>query len=129
MGCQEGKYSLDEYHQNLCDMGFLGKCLLSNFHCLKYGFEYLGKLGVGRGQARVRTNKITLNISFLWFVSILFLGFFRYPPIDERDINTILDVGCGGGWFSRVLGKRYPGAKVVGIDTNPSGIEFAKHIL
>ncbi len=37
--------------------------------------------------------------------------------------NTILDVGCGPGRISRLLGKK---CKVVGIDINEKEIEFAR---
>ncbi len=39
---------------------------------------------------------------------------------------SILDVGCGGGDFTRVLAKKYPLAEVVGIDFSKAAIEYAK---
>jgi 2-polyprenyl-3-methyl-5-hydroxy-6-metoxy-1,4-benzoquinol methylase len=39
--------------------------------------------------------------------------------------QTILDVGCGGGSFARRLAKRYPQAKVVGIDISKEAIDYA----
>jgi 2-polyprenyl-3-methyl-5-hydroxy-6-metoxy-1,4-benzoquinol methylase len=41
-------------------------------------------------------------------------------------IESILDVGCGGGFFTRLMAKQFPKARVVGIDINPLAIEFAK---
>jgi len=41
--------------------------------------------------------------------------------------KTILDVGCGGGFFTLKLAKKYPQTKVMGIDTNPDAIAFAKN--
>lgn len=40
------------------------------------------------------------------------------------DCNTILDIGCGTGEFSRLLAKRAD--KVIAIDLSPNMIEFAK---
>lgn len=40
--------------------------------------------------------------------------------------ESILEVGCGGGLFAIRLAKRYPHAKIVGIDLNPMAIQFAK---
>lgn len=40
--------------------------------------------------------------------------------------KSILDVGCGGGTFTIRLGKKYPQAKVVGIDTSAEAIAFAQ---
>jgi len=39
---------------------------------------------------------------------------------------SILDVGCGGGYFTRILAKKYGQAKVVGIDYSFKAIEHAK---
>lgn len=39
--------------------------------------------------------------------------------------RTILDVGCGGGLFTLRLAKRYPDARVVGIDLSEEAIAFA----
>lgn len=44
----------------------------------------------------------------------------------DRPPDSILDVGCGGGLFTMRLARRYPHAKIVGIDLNPSAIDFAK---
>lgn len=43
----------------------------------------------------------------------------------KRPPQSILDVGCGGGLFTRRLAKKYPKAKVVGIDISKEAIEFA----
>lgn len=42
---------------------------------------------------------------------------------------SILDVGCGGGLFTLRLGKLFPQAKILGIDTNEMAIEFATNAL
>lgn len=39
--------------------------------------------------------------------------------------NSILDVGCGGGFFTAKLAKKFPQAHVVGIDLNPQAIAIA----
>lgn len=43
--------------------------------------------------------------------------------------ESILDVGCGGGFFAAKLAKLYPKAQVVGIDTSQWAIEFAQNNL
>ncbi len=45
-----------------------------------------------------------------------------------RDLcpKSILDVGCGGGYFTRKLADRYPNTDVVGIDISREAIEHAK---
>lgn len=40
--------------------------------------------------------------------------------------QSILDVGCGGGFFTKKLAQKYPNAHIVGIDLNPHAIAFAK---
>ncbi len=40
--------------------------------------------------------------------------------------QSILDLGCGGGFFTQILAKRYPNAQVVGFDISEEAIQFAK---
>ncbi len=40
--------------------------------------------------------------------------------------KSILDVGCGGGAFTRILAKKYPEAIVTGIDFSKHAVEYAK---
>lgn len=40
--------------------------------------------------------------------------------------QSILDVGCGGGYFTNILAKKFPQAKVTGIDYSSKAIEHAK---
>lgn len=47
----------------------------------------------------------------------------------KNEPRSILDVGCGGGLFTLKLAERYPSAKIVGIDSEPQAIEFAKERL
>ncbi len=42
---------------------------------------------------------------------------------------SLLDVGCGGGFFTTKLALRYPQAKITGIDLNHDAIAFAKNRL
>jgi 2-polyprenyl-3-methyl-5-hydroxy-6-metoxy-1,4-benzoquinol methylase len=42
---------------------------------------------------------------------------------------TVLDVGCGSGDTLRVLERKIPGIKCVGIDANQNIIDYAKHQL
>lgn len=34
----------------------------------------------------------------------------------------LLDLGCGGGWATRILGKKAPGAQAIGVDVSPGMI-------
>jgi 2-polyprenyl-3-methyl-5-hydroxy-6-metoxy-1,4-benzoquinol methylase len=43
--------------------------------------------------------------------------------------NSILDVGCGGGQLTIQLAKKYPNARVKGIDLSSDAIAFAKNQL
>ena len=49
-------------------------------------------------------------------------GIEHLPEI--RPVN-ILDVGCGGGIFTRMMLERYPGSRGCGIDISESAIEYA----
>ncbi len=40
--------------------------------------------------------------------------------------NSILDVGCGGGFLAMKLAELFPEAQIVGIDINPLAIDFAE---
>ncbi|MGN1044876.1 MAG: class I SAM-dependent methyltransferase [Candidatus Methanomethylophilaceae archaeon] len=39
--------------------------------------------------------------------------------------DRILDIGCGGGVFTRLILERYPGAKGDAIDISPVSVEYA----
>lgn len=41
------------------------------------------------------------------------------------NIQSILDVGCGGGQFTLKMAQKFPEAQVTGIDICPQAIEFA----
>lgn len=47
----------------------------------------------------------------------------------EEPIDSILDVGCGGGLFTLKLARHFPNASILGIDINSAAIEFAKNKL
>ena len=40
--------------------------------------------------------------------------------------QSILDVGCGGGFFTKVLATKYPLAKVTGVDYSAEAIQYAQ---
>ncbi|MCE5316813.1 MAG: methyltransferase domain-containing protein [Parachlamydia sp.] len=50
----------------------------------------------------------------------------NFEALKRFQPSSILDVGCGGGLFTIAMAKRYPQAKVVGIEVNPLAIAFAK---
>jgi len=41
----------------------------------------------------------------------------------------VLDVGCGGGATGRVLKQKFPGTRVVGVESNPQAAERARQFL
>jgi 2-polyprenyl-3-methyl-5-hydroxy-6-metoxy-1,4-benzoquinol methylase len=44
----------------------------------------------------------------------------------NKEPLSVLDVGCGGGIFTSRLARRYPEARVLGIDVNQDAIAFAQ---
>jgi trans-aconitate 2-methyltransferase len=47
-------------------------------------------------------------------------------PMPVRPGMQLLDHGCGGGWATRILGKKAPGAQAIGIDVSPGMIAKAE---
>lgn len=86
--------------KELIDLGFEHYTLEEYKACL----EQLGKVGHLLGG-----NAATLS---------------KFSQLKERP-NSILDVGCGGGFFARLLAKKYPEAKVLGIDFSKEAIAYA----
>ena len=54
--------------------------------------------------------------------------FSAFDQLDQAP-SSILDVGCGGGRFTRKLAEYYPQAQVRGIDISPEAIEYANEKL
>jgi len=46
--------------------------------------------------------------------------------IEKESVQRVLDVGCGPGNSSEVLARRFPQARVLGIDSSPEMIESAR---
>lgn len=49
--------------------------------------------------------------------------------IKEKEINKILILGLGGGTLAKLLRKKYPTAKITGIEIDPIMIELGKKYL
>ncbi|MEO6115868.1 MAG: class I SAM-dependent methyltransferase [Pseudolysinimonas sp.] len=50
-----------------------------------------------------------------------------YDALDPLgDIPDLLEVGCGGGYYSEILAHRYPGMHYRGLDISPAMIELAR---
>jgi SAM-dependent methyltransferase len=43
-----------------------------------------------------------------------------------RDTDNVIDVGCGGGWLSRILSQRLPDGRVVGMDISDEMVRHAR---
>src|SRR6202046_4561030 len=56
-----------------------------------------------------------------WPIAKPTLGLMQIEPTDN-----ILDVGCGAGWLSRILAKRVPEGRVVGMDISDEMIHHAR---
>lgn len=50
-------------------------------------------------------------------------SFVNEPP------GLVLDVGCGGGATGRVLKQKFPGIRVIGIESNPNAAAHARTVL
>lgn len=46
----------------------------------------------------------------------------------SNQIRSVVDVGCGDGYFTNRLAKMFPSASVFGFDFSKKGIEFARHL-
>lgn len=46
----------------------------------------------------------------------------------QKNINLILDVGCGNGWFTNIIAKEKQDAFVLGIDVNVTELEQAARL-
>src|SRR5438105_4180228 len=85
-----------------------------------------------RGRANVRTT--TERTAMAWNPAqyLRFADDRRRPAIDlvariAIDApRTIVDLGCGAGNVTRLLGERWPQARVVGIDSSRSMLESAR---
>src|SRR5262249_24120285 len=53
------------------------------------------------------------------------LGSLLPSAIDLRNVQTVLDVGCGKGEWARRLAKAHPHIHIIGIDTSPHLIQEA----
>ncbi len=93
-------FSKRSYQQELLDYGPSHYQVDEYHRCL----EQLNKIGIWLGGNSASSKA---------------LNTLKTPP------ESILDVGCGGGFFTLRMAQQFPHAKVVGIDVNPLAIEFA----
>ena len=59
----------------------------------------------------------------LWFDDALRLA--GLPADPDAATWSVLDIGCGEGHYAREIARRYPYARVVGVDSDASAIEVA----
>lgn len=53
----------------------------------------------------------------------------NFKALTVEEPQSILDVGSGGGLFAIAMARRFPQAKIVGLEVNPLAIAFAKRQL
>lgn len=58
--------------------------------------------------------------------SLLYGGPSFLDPFLARGPGAVLDVGCGSGFFSRVVAEALPSAEVIGLDRDPSAVDLAR---
>ncbi|HAR63296.1 MAG: hypothetical protein DKM50_00630 [Candidatus Margulisiibacteriota bacterium] len=46
--------------------------------------------------------------------------------LPDKEYKTILDVGCGTGFLTKLLRQKYPNSTIIGVDIAPAMIEIAK---
>ena len=54
------------------------------------------------------------------------IGIVKKIPFDRNASINILEVGCGTGYNIRLLAKRFPNAKITGLDVSKDMIDIAK---
>lgn len=47
---------------------------------------------------------------------------------NRKSVDTILDLGCGNGWFSNLIAKSFPSIKVTGLDINEVELKQANKV-
>lgn len=60
-----------------------------------------------------------------WDVRRVSLHNFLDALDDRSEISTVLEIGCGNGWFSAAIAQEYPGKLVYGCDLNMHELSLA----
>jgi len=95
-------YTQEEYDNCLYQIGRIGKYLGANNAML--------------------THSTRIASSLPGFAS----SFAGHGRVTGGNINSILDVGCGGGYFTAQLAKKFKNIQVTGIDINPDAITHSQ---
>lgn len=48
--------------------------------------------------------------------------------VAERPFDSLIDIGCGDGWLSSRLARRFPERQIVGVDISPGGLALARSL-
>lgn len=98
-------YTLETYHENLKDMGYLNAHLGADYAALSIGYKKFLPKSISK--------PISMPIQK------------DRSSIEDGKFTTVLDVGCGGGWMSRLLIQTFENIYVTAVDTGKDAIDFA----
>lgn len=62
----------------------------------------------------------------VWGINYLATIEYLLLQIEKESFETVIDIGCGDGRFTRELAQRFPGRQIIGMDFSSRAIALAK---